>query len=144
MPFENGVLRKRDVSKRERGDTISVTTYSHELVMLAVLERMMKASRLGVCSVLVSVDFFLQHPQLGLFLLLLEQLIRAAAVAPGDEDRICDSLRREHDPVRKVLLDSWRYQTLLSESHGSAVWTTYSYSGTSQEDSAVSRQDLLY
>ena len=90
----------------------------------------------------MSVVYYFQwisfYSQLGLFILLLEQLIRAAAVAPGDEDRICDSLRREHDPVRKVLLDSWRYQTLLSESNGSAVWTTYSYPGTSLEDSAVS------
>ena len=61
-------------------------------------------------------------------------LRRAEAVAPGDEDRECDSwvpmphiVPMPHSSI-KELLNSWRYQTLLSDSD-SGVWTTYSEPG---------------
>ena len=50
-----------------------------------------------------------------LLLLLLGQLV---AMAPGDEDERCPV---PYYPVNvKVLMDSWRYQTLLGED---GVWT---------------------
>ena len=49
-----------------------------------------------------------------------------AAVAPGDEHAECE-VPADYIPRKRVLLDSWRYQTLLAEddgsSTGSAVWT---------------------
>ena len=66
-----------------------------------------------------------------LFLLLGESV----AVAPGDEDGECDSsVPKPHIPHSSIkqLLNSWRYQTLLSDS-GSGVWTTYSEPETNQE-----------
>ena len=57
--------------------------------------------------------------QTGVVLLLL-LLGHSVAVAPGDEDERCPV--PEYPSVRvKVLMDSWRYQTLLEED---GVWTT--------------------
>ena len=59
--------------------------------------------------------------QTGVALLLL-LLGQSVAVAPGDEDERCPV--SEYSSVRvKVLMDSWRYQTLLGED-GDSVWTT--------------------
>ena len=47
-----------------------------------------------------------------------------AAVAPGDEHAECEV--PDYIPRSRVLLDSWRYQTLLARdgaTTGSAVWT---------------------
>ena len=55
---------------------------------------------------------------IGLLLLLLGQSV---AMAPGDEDERCPV--PEYPSVRvKVLMDSWRYQTLLGED-GDSVWS---------------------
>ena len=62
---------------------------------------------------------------LGLFLSLFVLLGQTLAVAPGDESGECGV---PDYPVNiKVLLDSWRYQTLLAgdDSETEAVWTTY-------------------
>ena len=72
---------------------------------------------------------------------LLLLLGESVAVAPGDEDGECDSLVPMPHSSIKELLNSWRYQTLLSDS-GSGVWTTYSESETSQQP-LVSGQYLL-
>ena len=52
--------------------------------------------------------------------LLLLLLVQTLAVAPGDEDAEC-AVPRYPANIR-VLLDSWRYQTLLD--HSGAMWTT--------------------
>ena len=52
---------------------------------------------------------------IGLLLLLLGQSV---AMAPGDEDERCPV--PEYPVNVKVLMDSWRYQTLLGED---GVWT---------------------
>ena len=55
---------------------------------------------------------------IGVLLLLLGQSV---AMAPGDEDKKCQV--PEYPSVRvKVLMDSWRYQTLLGED-GDSVWS---------------------
>ena len=54
--------------------------------------------------------------QTGVVLLLL-LLGQSEAMAPGDEDERCPV--PEYPVNVKVLMDSWRYQTLLGE----AVWT---------------------
>ena len=90
------------------------------------------------CGVLTMNFLPSQLAQLGLVLL----LVRAEAVAPADEDEVCNTLTPESKSFRKVLLDSWRYQTLFSSSDSASVWTTYSEPGTSQ-DSVVSEQLLV-
>ena len=58
--------------------------------------------------------------QTGVALLLL-LLGQSVATAPGDEDERCPV--PEYPSVRvKVLMDSWRYQTLLGED-GDSVWS---------------------
>ena len=44
------------------------------------------------------------------------------AVAPGDEDVGCPV--PEYPASVKVLMDSWRYHTLIAEDGGNGVWTT--------------------
>ena len=48
-----------------------------------------------------------------------------ATVAPGDEHAECE-VPADYIPRKRVLLDSWRYQTLLAEDDGSAVWSVVS------------------
>ena len=58
-----------------------------------------------------------------LFLLLLGG--QSVAVAPGDEDERCPVLQY---PVRvKVLMDSWRYHTLIAENR--RVWNATTVEG---------------
>ena len=48
----------------------------------------------------------------------------ALAVAPEDEDATCAV---PHYPANiRILLDSWRYQTLLDQNDSAAVWTAAS------------------
>ena len=72
---------------------------------------------------------------------LLLLLGESVAVAPGDEDRECDSLIPMPHSSIKVLLKSWRYKTLLPE-NSNAAWTTNGSSEHSQEP-LVSGQYLL-
>ena len=44
------------------------------------------------------------------------------AAAPGDEDVSCPV--PEYPVNVKVLMDSWRYHTLIAEDGGNRVWTT--------------------
>ena len=53
---------------------------------------------------------------------------RASAVAPGDEEPLCDELRAvgsiptpDYDPTMRVLMDTWNYNNLLPPQSG-AVW----------------------
>ena len=53
---------------------------------------------------------------------------RASAVAPGDEEPLCDELRAvgsiptpDYDPTMRVLMDTWNYINLLPVRVGS-VW----------------------
>ena len=48
-----------------------------------------------------------------------------AAVAPGDEHAECE-VPADYIPCKRVLLDSWRYQTLLAQDGSSTVWTAVS------------------
>ena len=57
--------------------------------------------------------------QTGVVLLLL-LLGQSVAMAPGDEDERCPV--PEYPVNLKVLMDSWRYQTLLGED-GNSVWS---------------------
>ena len=70
-----------------------------------------------------------------LALLLFVLLGQTLAVAPGDESDECGV---PDYPVNiKVLLDSWRYQTLLAN-ETEAVWTTFTTSDDKENDIAVS------
>ena len=61
----------------------------------------------------------MQYLMLAPLLSLLLLLRQSETVAPGDEDERCSV--PEYPSVRvKVLMDSWRYQTLLGED---GVWT---------------------
>ena len=66
--------------------------------------------------------------------LLLFILGHTLAVAPGDEDDECPVPGYERQ--NRVLLDSWRYQTLLSDDTTMSVWTTYN--NDSNENGVVS------
>ena len=55
-----------------------------------------------------------------LLLLLLLLLGQSVAVAPGDEDGRCPV--PEYPVNVKVLMDSWRYHTLIAEGDGNGVW----------------------
>ena len=57
----------------------------------------------------------------GVLLLLLLLLGQSVAVAPGDEDVRCPV--PEYPVNVKVLMDSWRYHTLIAEDGGYRVWT---------------------
>ena len=62
---------------------------------------------------------------IALLLLLVGDVL--AAVAPGDEHAECE-VPTDYLPRTILLLDSWRYQTLLAQDQdgattGSAVWT---------------------
>lgn len=55
-------------------------------------------------------------------------LAQASAVAPGDEDPICDELRAsgsiptpDYDSTMRILMDTWNYKYLLPP-QSSAVW----------------------
>ena len=79
-------------------------------------------------------------------LLLLFLSKRALAAAPGDEYDACEV---PDYPVNiKVLLDSWRYQTLLVQDNDTAaVWTTENTAGSnavSQNCATVKHITLLY
>ena len=58
--------------------------------------------------------------QTGVVLLLL-LLGQSVAMAPGDEDERCPV--PEYPVNVKVLMDSWRYQTLLLGEDGDSVWS---------------------
>ena len=77
----------------------------------------------------------------GVIVLLL--LGQSLAVAPGDEDVECGV---PHYPTNiRVLLDSWRYQTLLGWSdptNDEAVWTTYS--ATNDQTALVSKYHCTF
>ena len=60
-----------------------------------------------------------------LFLLLL--LGQSVAVAPGDEDERCPV--PEYPVSVKILMDSWRYRTLIAEDGGNRVWTATTTEG---------------
>ena len=60
----------------------------------------------------------MQYAMLAPLLSLLLLLGRSVAMAPGDEDERCPV--PEYPVNVKVLMDSWRYQTLLGED---GVWT---------------------
>ena len=63
----------------------------------------------------------MQYAMLVSLLSLLLLLGQSVAMAPGDEDEKCPV--PEYPSVRvKVLMDSWRYQTLLGEDEDS-VWS---------------------
>ena len=63
----------------------------------------------------------MQYAMLVSLLSLLLLLGQSVGMAPGDEDERCPV--PEYSSVRvKVLMDSWRYQTLLGED-GDSVWT---------------------
>ena len=55
--------------------------------------------------------------------LLLLLLGQSVAVAPGDEDVRCPV--PEYPVKVKVLMDSWRYHTLIAENDGNGVWTAF-------------------
>ena len=70
-----------------------------------------------------------------------------ATVAPGDEHAECD-VPADYIPRKRVLLDSWRYQTLLAQDDGSAMWNVVSVNtaemtqvSTVNQDSTVSQND---
>ena len=55
-------------------------------------------------------------------------MARASAVAPGDEEPLCDELRAlgslptpDYDPTMRILMDTWNYLNLLPVRTGS-VW----------------------
>ena len=71
---------------------------------------------------LVYLSCVMQYAMLVSLLSLLLLLGQSVAMAPGDEDEKCPV--PEYPSVRvKVLMDSWRYQTLLGED-GNSVWTS--------------------
>ena len=69
-------------------------------------------------------------------LVLLLLLGQSLAMAPGDEDDVCGV---PNYPVHfRVLMDSWRYQTLLPPESG-APWTTNGVSCVKQTVSLANR-----
>ena len=60
-------------------------------------------------------------------LLLLLLLGQSVAAAPGDEDVRCPV--PEYPVNVKVLMDSWRYHTLIAEVGGYRVWTATTTEG---------------
>ena len=60
-----------------------------------------------------------------------------AAVAPGDEHAECEV--PDYPSGIRVLLDSWRYQTLLAEDDGSDVWNAVSVNTEGNQISTVNQ-----
>ena len=65
-----------------------------------------------------------------------------AAVAPGDEHAECE-VPADYIPRKRVLLDSWRYQTLLAGNDGSAVWSVVSVNAEGNQISTVNRDSTV-
>ena len=73
-------------------------------------------------------SFLLRTPGLLMTsLLLLLLLLGRSVAAPGDEDVRCPV--PEYPVNVKVLMDSWRYHTLIAEDGGYRVWTATTTEG---------------
>ena len=63
----------------------------------------------------------------GVLLFLLLLLGQSVAATPGDEDVRCPV--PEYPVSVKVVMDSWRYHTLIAEDDGRRVWTATTTEG---------------
>ena len=75
---------------------------------------------------------------IALLLVLLTLLVEATwQAAPGDEDAVCVAAARSeappYSPARRVLMDTYNYRDLLTESEGGgSVWRTLDVAGEGQ------------